>query len=105
MASLTTSPERLGAALGQLSHAKANFLKNRLPQLPYEKGRILGTANTGGGEALRSTLVLERLRVLKPGLKLCTAEDRLRAQLQSPLACDGQRAAERYTDVEFHSAN
>ena len=45
--------------------------------------------------------ILERLRVLKPGLKLCTAEDRLRAQLQSPLACDGQRAAERYTDVEF----
>ena len=34
MASLTTSPERLGAALGQLSHAKANFLKNRLPQHP-----------------------------------------------------------------------
>ena len=48
---------------------------------------------------------LSALRVLKPGLKLCTAEDRLRAQLQSPLACDGQRAAERYIDVEFHTAN
>ena len=33
MASLTTSPERLGAALGQLSHAKANFLKSKFPQL------------------------------------------------------------------------
>jgi hypothetical protein len=38
MASLTTSLERLGAALGQLSHAKANFLKNKFPELTYEKG-------------------------------------------------------------------
>ena len=35
MASLTTSLERLGAALGQLSHAKANFLKNKFPELTY----------------------------------------------------------------------
>ena len=38
MASLTTSLERLGAALGQLSHAKANFLKNKFPELTYENG-------------------------------------------------------------------
>ena len=38
MASLTTSLERLGAALGQLSHAKANFLKNKFPEHTCENG-------------------------------------------------------------------
>ena len=34
MASVTTSLERLRAALGQLFHANANFLKNKLPNGP-----------------------------------------------------------------------
>ena len=38
MASVTTSLERLRAALGQLFHANANFLKNKLPELTCKNG-------------------------------------------------------------------
>ena len=43
MASVTTSLERLRAALGQLFHANANFLKNKFPELTYENGTYMCT--------------------------------------------------------------
>jgi hypothetical protein len=52
MESVTTSLERLRAAVRQLFHTESNLLKNESPQLPCKKGMHNGLSQSYAGAGI-----------------------------------------------------